>query len=340
MRLAIVADVHVHNPPLLGGLSVNGLNERCRKTISVLAAAARFARESSATLVIAGDLFDTVKPSPQMLYAVMAVLENPTWVMPGNHDRVTDAPMDHACAPLAKVPGVVVIDQPMAIGGVVFVPPAPRGTPASEWLAESLESCCPDEGGVLVAHFGIAHAKAPSNRVSPSSLDIGDAFRLMSAHGIRRMFSGDWHERYHEARDGMTVTQIGALVPTGWDNPGRDFGYLSLYDTETDLVTTRKFGGPRFFETSDPLEAAELVRAGKGNAYVKLRAPRGTAVPDGVLFVEDSVKSERSADEVKTETATSVEYAFDLAVAEMIAEPLREEVLAYAKSAWAQGGNS
>jgi hypothetical protein len=385
--LAVCADVHVGNHTILGGPSVNGLNERCRRIIAVLRKAAETAAECGATFVIAGDLFDTPKPSPQMVRAVMDAISVPraarathgwwTIVLVGNHDRVTDAPGDHACAPLGALPNVRVVDSVESIDGVLYIPPPPRGTPGIQWFRDALEkhSLTPDERtaieakpGVIVAHFGIHDEATATFKVSPAALNQHEALAYMSEYNYSRMLSGDWHERrvwrgqfinrqdwgrLRPPRGGAPdimgihkpfenrIDQIGALVPTGWDNPGEEYGFLTIVDTTDPTLGsvgghTFKVVGPRFVDATSPFEAA---KARDGGHYVRLHGPRGMQAPEGVLFVEDSIKAARSVADIKKSTASSFDDAVSLAVDEMIKAPLRDEVLAMAMNALQQSGS-
>lgn len=341
MLIATVADIHAGNHAIMGGPAVNGLNERCRKVVAVLAAAAKFAKSKGARLVIEGDVFDTARPSPQLVRAVMdAISSTDTDVIPGNHDRVTDAPGDHALAPLGRMLNVCVYDTP-TFGGrtgndAFFCPPAPRGTNAAEWFAGVLPNC-PGGRGIIHGHFGIAYAGADIHRINIACLPQDVVFSLMRERGYIRGFFGDWHERKVFRRDGLVIEQIGALVPTGWDNPGPDFGYLTLYDTEAGTSTVHKFGGPRFYNVTSVEEAAELKAKG---AYVKLSAPRGTVAPEGVMMIEEVIKNERTPDEVRAQTAGSLDEALVQATTELVQPHLRDAVLARSRAALSAAGSS
>ena len=340
MLIAAVADIHAGNHAIMGGPAVNGLNERCRKVVAVLAAAAKFAKSKGARLVIEGDVFDTARPSPQLVRAVMdalAVVE--TDVIPGNHDRVTDAPGDHALAPLGRMSNVRVYDEPALVGPGVnefFCPPAPRGTNAAEWFAEVLP-VNPFGRGLIHGHFGIVHAGADIHRINIGCLPQDVVFTLMRERGYVRGFFGDWHERKVFKRGDLVIEQVGALVPTGWDNPGPDFGYLTLYDTEAGTSTVHKFGGPRFYNVASVEEAAELKAKG---AYVKLSAPRGTVAPEGVMMIEEVIKNERTPDEVRAQTAGSLDEALVQATTELVQPHLRDAVLARSRAALSAAGSS
>ena len=341
-KIVVAADTHLNNHPVLGGPLVGGRNERCRRIESAIATVAAFAAKNGATLVLAGDVFDTAYPTPQMVHALGLALSKTSTrrLLAGNHDRVTTAPSDHALAPLALQDGTDVIDTVRFIDGVGYIPPPPRGQSAAEWFdaafADVHAQAAGETIGAIVTHVGIVHPGAPVARISKANLPQEIAFKLMRQYEVRRLFAGDWHERHVAKQGGMVVEQIGALVPAGWDEQGPDFGYATLYDLDTYESKTVKVPGPRFYVTDSKDEAVKLK---EGGAYVKLAAPRGTIAPEGVLLTESAVRSERTADEVRASTALSVDAAFCESVNEMIVPQLREQVLAKVRQAWSSASD-
>lgn len=329
MRLAVIADVHVGNHAHGGGRAVNGLNERCLTTLRVLRKASAMAAKLDAVLVIAGDLYDSARPTPQMIAVTIAALSPAAGLgvrlLAGNHDRVTDAAGDNALAPMAEVPWVKVIDTPVLRDGVLYMPPQPRGVPAVDWLSDALSVFKPGSVDVVIGHVGLVGPNTPKFLRDGGGLDQETAAGMLKRHGAKAILAGDWHSRRATIVDGVLVEQIGALVPTGWDNPGMDYGYLRLLDTD-DPFNKRVFqlDGPRFLQANDAAEAAELAAAGK---YVRLVAPRGTPVPDGVQLIEPAVLEKRKAETAKATAVSSVDDAVRAAVEELVTESLRSAVL-------------
>src|SRR5260370_428206 len=110
MRIGFCADCHIANHRQFGGQLVSGLNERCRLCLDVLANALKRAGECGcADVVILGDLFDSDRPSPQEVAAVQYVIYRSNIrvsMLVGNHDKTSEAPGDHALAPLWQVANV------------------------------------------------------------------------------------------------------------------------------------------------------------------------------------------------------------------------------------------
>ena len=343
MRIGVVADCHIGNHQLFKGKSEAGINERCKaalralKTMYLLAAVKGVDR-----IYIAGDLFDTSSPSPQIVAAVMDIIaeadEEPgsrtshrrieTVILKGNHDSNSPNPGDHALGPLTHVARVVA-ESATTMGNVLLFPFQPK---PAEWLHDAFAFIRPPPGTVVISHFGIADASTPSymqhGGVSEKLLDsLAEEYRLGA------WLSGDWHahKQFHlPSAPSCQTYQIGALVPTGFDNPGGDelYGSLLVFDPLDPASTMDRVVvvGPRFYYSPDepgmsPLtyiklridqahreeECAEAVAAGALGGYV-LAPDTETAAP---------ATGAQVADEFAAAEVSNVDEALDAYVDKM-----------------------
>ena len=273
MRIGVVADLHIGNHQLFKGRSIAGINERCAAAIQSLRVMYAIAAEQRVErLYIAGDLFDTSSPSPQIVASVMGVIAEAgpgieTVILKGNHDSNSPNPGDHALGPLAFVCSVVTESLIESSGRLLLLPFKPR---PAEWIRDELESLAAagsmKPGMIVLSHFGIADAGTPlymkHGGVAVELLD-----ELCDQYSIRAWLSGDWHS-YKQFR-GQRIYQIGALVPTGFDNPGGDdlYGSLLVLDSNPHAhggIERHIIPGPRFYYAPDEPGFSPLT-------YVKLR---------------------------------------------------------------------
>lgn len=274
-RLASTADIHVGNHRRFGGKLEAGLNRRCREHVATFRRAMHRARALKCDgHVAAGDVFDHEKTKPQVVAAVQPILKLlPSAVMVGNHEQNSGAEGDHSDAPLAPV--AAVIEEPTILtyaGGefeVWCVPFLSLGAPAGEWLPKLLAEFdklsqdsrpSPVIHRVLMLHMGIADKDTPPWLTRGHNwIDVGTLNLLAKEHGIGAVLAGDWHEHKRWDRDAIIV-QIGALVPTGFDNPGiKDYGSLIVVEVDGDALKVEReiIPGPRFIQ-AESVEKAEL----------------------------------------------------------------------------------
>lgn len=282
MKVAIIADVHVGNHRLFGGPNIGGLNERARDTVRVLGAAVQSAwRDGADKIIIAGDLFDTDTPTPAVIAAVqLAITWSAAWdhkarmvLLNGNHDMTSTAPLHTALAPLQCMRGAIVVCEPCSFhdadqGDVVLVPYQPG--PACEWLPEAVEKALTTlsptltdyndtslagtpRSRLLVLHLGLEHKGTPPwLRGADDSIHIDRLRKICLEHSISNVVAGNWHGAWSENHGGITMRQVGALVPTGFDNPGVEpYGRVVWWTTQEGFTSDTVMKGPRFMKFTD-----------------------------------------------------------------------------------------
>lgn len=292
VNVAIIADVQLGNHKRFGGAVVGSINARCRMILDVLSNAAdRIVEERCTHLVVAGDLFDYVRPEAPLIAEVQRIFQRLRYadvniiLLRGNHDMVSTREGDTALAPLH--PLAFVVDSPVRMrlsdaaellavpfqpGRVKdWLPPAVRALLSPEGLAGGADAATPPAGSaaparLLALHMGIKDEKTPPwLSSSQGAIDIADLFALSFECGITAVAAGDWHSRRAwlpppGAPCRTRVLQVGALVPTGWDNPGIEgYGTLAFWRPgEVKPLTWEELRGPRFVKvrTQDEREAA------------------------------------------------------------------------------------
>jgi hypothetical protein len=85
---------------------------------------------------------------------------------------------------------------------------------------------------------------------------------------------------------GPLILQVGALVPTGFDNPGlKGYGSYVVYDMATNEITIHELPGPRFLKVRSEKESA--------------RAKEEAEAMGCNLFIEEVVEDERAEKAVR-----------------------------------------
>lgn len=295
-----IADVHSGNHGGFAGSYQVGLNWRARRVLGVLRdAAAIVGRDRGAGLYVAGDLFNSHEPAPQVMAATIAALKDYDWlaaeddgteppsrlhhepslvgILRGNHDANSTVPGDDALAPLAYIDGFDVVDKVSPYqfadcprrgpeqwnidldGGIVgLMVPFQPGKP-DDWLPKVLADHKVEERGikVLVTHFGIADGNTPGD-MADKAMHVDRLRELCIEHGFRYVFSGDWHTRRQWVFPECTIVQIGALVPTGFNNPGLD-GYGSVWALSEAGLELHELPGPRFIPLATLTQARQMI---------------------------------------------------------------------------------
>lgn len=289
--IGFVSDIHVGNHKRCGGAVVSGINERCRLILASLAAACREAVDRGCSdLFILGDLFDNVRPEPQVIAAVQSILDwgtlLPVHILVGNHDQVSTSNGDHALGPLAAG-RVEIIQAPKVVtcgsAQVLAIPFRPGDS--SEYIQKVIAENRVGRIGRMHAvafHAGVWDDKTPPFlRSSSDSICVSKLTAAAAQAGYRYAFAGNWHNRRTWSLDGMTIMQVGALAPTGWDNPGpRGYGTLALWDEQSTRAV--ELAGPRFLASDSMdalLELAQMVPAGS-TIYGRLTIRPGDPLPN------------------------------------------------------------
>lgn len=278
-RLAFIADIHVGNPTVFGGPITAGINARGREVLAALEKAVSEVERDHA-LVICGDLFDTSSPNPQLIAEVQRILSTgpQTYILLGNHDMVSDAPGDHALGPLAALDNVMIVerssveflDNDAQLLAVPFQPGDCR-----EWfpdaVAQVAAKAAPDRVKVLAFHLGVIDATTPAFLAKAhDAIPLETLQSLMAAHGIGYAFCGNWHT----AKRWKNIVQCGALAPTGFDNPGWDYGKVATVDTSVQHLGSISIPGPRFI-VAERANDAQIARVNaerqRCNLYLQLK---------------------------------------------------------------------
>lgn len=272
MKIAFIGDCHFGNHRQYGGELQQGMNERFRMTLRALSMALAWAAEQGCTdVVIAGDVFDTPKPLPQQLTAVREVLlefSGAVHLILGNHDRVSELRGDHGLGPLSLEDigdGIVVYDRPAVIGDstcrLLLCPFDAR--PVKEWLPKVLEQACWGSGPRLVCgHFGLWERAQASSQPwltnAADAIEVQEVAALLARHGVEELYVGNYHTHFRWTFDGVRLHQLGALVPTGFDNQGFNYGRVETWPDDQRLLV----GGPRFVVVASGAElGAAAARA-------------------------------------------------------------------------------
>lgn len=261
MKLGFVADVHIANHRKHGGHAHAGINRRARLVLDALDRACQRAVDEGCTaLVVAGDLFDSARPEPQLLAAAASVLgardeDLFVYVLAGNHDIVSGTPGDHALGPLHHIDNVAVVDAPrlLCLTGVEVIAVPYRAGVVGAWLPGVLAELTkgrPAVPRVLALHAGLRDATtAPWLLGAPDAIDADALLALMAAHGVEFAAAGNWHwHAWWSAGAGRpTAVQCGALAPSGFKDLGLvGYGSLVVYDTTARAWQRIEVPGPRF----------------------------------------------------------------------------------------------
>lgn len=321
-RIALCADVHLGNHRAQGGPITLGMNERCHLGLSVLRGALGVAFDHGCEeFVILGDLFDNDRPVPQLIRAVQdsfAAYELRVVVLRGNHDLRSVEPLDNAISPLAQHATTIECPSVLRVGGKVdmlLVPFVPG--PVAEWLPQELallqQYRKPGRRSILGMHAGISDDEtAPYLRGASDSIDVTVLENLCKQFGISAAFAGHWHNHVVWQGDGVEIVQLGALVPTGWDDPGLDgYGQLAIYDTDANTIELVEISGPRFVAATSLQDAEKLINRAFFNDEHKqyrlfVRLTVGLAEMPAALAWRDTVSNEAKVEVLPDATEAKV----------------------------------
>jgi hypothetical protein len=258
-------------------------------------------------------LFDGVRPEPQLETAAARIFarfaeDRPyrnVFILAGNHDLASGAAGDHALGPLGLVPHVEVIEQPCVRGvgtqALLWLVPYRAGD-TREWLPGVLMELAAkrsadeeDIPNALALHAGIADDDTPPwLKDAHDAIPAAQLFELMDLHDVAFTAAGNWHS--HKAwqdADRHHIVQCGALVPTGFDNPGvGDYGSVIVWHgARLGGMPPRArhvVSGPRFVTVRSAEEYRPLAaQAGNGNLFVRWKAPAGQVGAAAATLVAD-----------------------------------------------------
>ena len=278
-KIAFVADIHVANHSLYGGPKVGGINTRCRQTLDAIRKSLDTAIDNECVAwVCAGDLLDHTSPEPQILAELANIFNGyaaddqfEIHLLVGNHDRNSMSHGDHALTIFNELEANIHIhEQPdifwirsRAIGFIPFlVGDSSKLVP--EALNKLITAAAPYPLDIAVIHAGIADEMTPSFlQNSHDCIAANDLLKIMDGDKLKAFIAGNWHNhRVWNEGKGMVI-QCGALVPTGWDNPGGDDLYgktvMVLVEEDRLKVDIATIPGPRFIKAT----TVEQVKAAK-----------------------------------------------------------------------------
>lgn len=294
MRVALVADVHLGNPKRFGGQMEMGMNARCREKLAVLQGAVIRAIDGGAEVfAVLGDVFDDTRPKPQLIAAAGVVLGkrlgmNVVLVV-GNHDRDSMELGDYALSPyeIQDYQRMHVVQRALVTTYAVFV--AHHVGNAREYVPRVLAEIKTARAGGLAGKLLCLHCGLVDETTPPWLKDAENAIEVLALdalcqqYGIAGVAAGDWHERRTVAGTKVPMLQIGALVPTGWQNEGISgrYGTLAWWDTDTRCFNVEELPGPRFVTCSRP---SPLLAKGTPAAPLRVRI---VVPPDEVASAEE-----------------------------------------------------
>jgi hypothetical protein len=144
------------------------------------------------------------------------------------------------------------------------------------------------------------------------------------------VLAGNWHDRRRWQARGdkpVDVLQLGALVPTGWDNPGVDgYGTLAIWGDDG-VVRFESLPGPRFVKVVSRADLdLQLAFAAKRGAslFVQWEAPPDQLAESTRQLIELIAQGKVTAGEVVVGEAQAAEKAWAAAEAARSATSLEE----------------
>jgi hypothetical protein len=239
------------------------LNTRALDTVTVVALARKRAEDEGCEhLFVLGDVFDTTTPTPQLLAETQRALASlkglEVHIMIGNHDQQSPAKGDHALVSMDGIRNLHVYEKPDEIhcgdGLTVLLHPYHPGR-ADEYLPEEIKGRQGPGVNVLGLHLGLRDDDTP-----PWLQQAHDSFPVSRLHELGALdlvVAGNWHTRKQFTE---RIWQLGALVPTGFDNPGlTGYGSLMVYDGSRRQARVIEMDGPRFVRTTGLDEARTVL---------------------------------------------------------------------------------
>lgn len=348
--ICAVADVHLGNHRRFGGPVEASLNQRCRFTLDVYRRASERAAELNASaFVVLGDLYDDDRPLPQLITEVQRITSRAdadgvtTVFLVGNHDQTSADARDHALGPLAPAGVVVAEPRTLVVGkgtDAVELGLLPFHVGLSEqWIADAaraFEWRTTGQPRLLCIHAGVRDEKTPAYlQDSKDAIKAATLVELARELAVGVVLAGNWHQRRRWQSRGeqpVDVLQLGALVPTGWDNPGVDgYGTLAIYGADG-VVRHESLPGPRFVRVKCEADLkVQLAFAEKRSVqlYVQWEAAPDELADASRRMAELVEQSKVAAGEVIAGEQQAAEKAWAAAEAARSACSLEEALSAY-----------
>ncbi len=288
MKFGFFADAHVDNHGQHGGATKAGINDRCRLVLdTVRQVILRAMHHGCHEVWSLGDLFNGVKPTPQIIHAVEQILalardgaeEDPSSklylrFLLGNHELVSTETDDNALVALSPMLDSLVQHPAIITSGTETAPVEMWAVPsmtgmATTTLPAALEELAKltgrgpgDVRRLLLLHLGIEHGDTPPYLCgSADAVPLKLVLKLAEQYGFTAVFAGNWHKRWIGGNDKTVVVQVGGLCPRGWNDPGADdYGTFLVYDSDTDEVSWEEVPGPRFMMLRGREQSAEGLK--------------------------------------------------------------------------------
>lgn len=282
-RTLIAGDIHLHNWPAFADPGhLPGLNTRAEQIVRCVGAVLRQAEKHACQRVVfLGDIFETHKPSIALQHALAEQLVSTsasTILMVGNHDRISMSPDDHALAMFKHLPATKVIQASSITDDLVMIPWSTNNV--TDEIHARLSHANADFPKVLCLHAGLYDkSEAPraeqGNRDAHDAIEVNSLVKICRRYNIRRVFSGHWHaHREYTHGPELTITQLGALVPSGFNNAEHTSRYGQCVVVDEHLnVTPVQISGPRFLRATTLKGVQELVTMHEGyKPYISVKA--------------------------------------------------------------------
>jgi len=266
MKVAIIADVHLHNFTYGGNKKVNGINDRAAMILAAFKQALDVACDHECqAFVVAGDLFDVWCPEPSLIGALRELLNNynrlDILLFPGNHDQRSLEANDNACyAVAASSPHIVVPYNPK--GKYVYENTIAFGT---------MEQLTNTQQPLAILHTGIHDDTGPHWAVNTTP-HVKNVMRTVRAPVI---VAGDFHEPKQWKGKRSHVIIPGSLSPTSFSDKGKR-GQVIIVDTDTLAVQSEWVSVPLFTESS------KRKKSWANHPIVYVRSTEPIDAPDNV----------------------------------------------------------
>lgn len=340
MKIGFIADCHIGNHGVMGGPITCGMNKRCHLILDALKRAVEVAQEKGCShFVVVGDLFDTTKPLPQMIHSVQDIFKaafEKTFFLLGNHEHASTTDGDNSLAPLSPIGEVIEKPVQWWFPGdpgveIIFLPCVPED--AKLWFAPTIKHVVTRRTGyprIMCFHLGVSDNLTPFYlQGAKDSIDSRTVLDVCKQHDIVAAFAGNWHNQRVWVR---RIFQIGALAPTGFDNPGvNGYGGLAIFDSETHKTELVEIPGPRFLMVGQDGDMDELYKSDEAGHTVFARLESDPNEMVAIKEWGDELKDEGLIEEytIRLNTAKQDKAAQEVAKKVRKASTLKEALMSF-----------